>query len=373
MSATTPDNETDTFRQLQDQYEDFYVPQFTVTVGDTAFSETDGVVSDVSADLSLDKASKFSFTLNYPYDHEHGQFEGLDWELFSPDQSVSIQMGYGGTEKPILHEGRITAVRPSFPSGSAPTVTVDGFGLLHTMSEPPDPTGGRETWTHTWNDTAPHKVVEQVVSERNYDFGSVETVEAGVEPAEIKQDESDHDLKFLLDLGTQYAYELYAWEGDLYFQPPRYDGPPDIVLKYGTSLDSFSPEVNEAGQVDRVEVRNWSAERGEEIVGVATRDGVSGTGTGTGGGQQTTETLRLPVRTTTEATARAEAVLANRLDGTVSGKGECIGLPEIRPGMRIQIEGLTDEFSSVYYVESATHRFGGSGYQTSFGVKRREL
>jgi phage protein D len=360
-----------TFRTLQDRYEDFYVPQFTVTVGGTDFSETDGVVSDVSVDLTLDKASKFSFTLNYPYNTEQGQFEGLDWDLFAPDQSVRVEMGYGDTEAPLLHEGRVTAVRPSFPSGGAPTVTVDGFGLLHTMTEPPEPEGDRESWTHTWTKTAPHEVVERVVAERGYDFGSVETVDGGVEPAEIKQADSDHDLAFLLKLGDAYAYELYAWDGDLYFRPPRYDGPAELTLEYGSSLDSFSPEVNEAGQVDRVEVRNWSAERGEEIVGTATRDAIGGASAGSG--EPTTETLRLPVRTTAEATARAEAVLANRLDGTVSGKGECIGLPEIRPGIRIRLDGLTDQFSTVYYVESATHRFGDSGYRTSFSVKRREL
>ena len=373
MSGASSDAGTATFGQLQESYDDFFVPQFTVTVGGTEFAATDGIITDLSVDLALDKATAFSFTLNYPYDAENGRFEHLDWERFSPDQSVSIKMGYGGTKKPLLHEGRITAVSPSFPSGSTPTVGVEGYGLLHTMSEPPEPPPDRDSWTHTWTETAPHEVVKEIVREREYDFRAVKTDEAGVEPAQIKQDESKHDLAFLLELGETYAYELYAWEGDLYFRPPRYDGPADLLLEYGTSLDSFSPEVNEAGRVDRIEVRNWSAEKGEEIVGEATRDEVAGSESEGSSGEPTTETLRLPVRDTTEATARAEAVLANRLDGTVSGKGECIGLPEIRPGIRMKLDGLTDQFSKVYYVESATHRFGNSGYQTSFTVKRRGL
>lgn len=370
--STASDVETATFERLQETYEDFYVPRFTVTVAGEAFSAVDGVVSDVSVDLALDKATAFSFTLNYPYDAEHGRFEGLDWDVFAPGEPVDVSMGYGGTEKPLLREGRVTAVQPTFPSGGSPTVGVTGYGLLHAMTEPPEPPAGG-TWTHTWTDTAPHAVVEQVVAERGYPFGSVETVAAGVEPPEIKQDEADHDLAFLLKLGETYAYELFARDGDLHFRPPRYDGPPDLVLEYGSSLDSFAPQVNEAGQVDGIEVRAWSAERGEEIVGRATRADVEGSDASEGGGEPTVETLRLPVRTTEEATARAEAVLANRLDGTVSGNGECVGLPEIRPGIRIELARLTERFSAVYYVESATHRFGSAGYRTSFAVKRRGL
>lgn len=376
MSLTSPDAETASFEKLQETYDNFYVPQFSVTVGGRTFEEVDGVISDVSVDLALDKATAFSFTLNYPYNHERGEFEGLDWELFAPDQSVAIQMGYGSTEKPLLHRGHITSVKPSFPSGGSPTVSVNGYGLLHKLTKPPQPSAGSASWTHTWSDTPPHKVVQKVVEERGYPFDDVKTVEASVTPAQIKQDESDHDLAFLLQLGEDYAYELFSWEGVLYFRPPRYDGPPDLTLSYGSSLESFSPEINEAGQVDKVEVRNWSAERGEEIVGEATREEVEGESGGDGGGgagEPTTETLRLPVRDTEEANARAKAVLANRLDGSVSGKGECIGLPEIRPGSRIEVAGLTDRFTNVYYVDSVTHRFGGSGYQTSFSVKRRAL
>lgn len=376
MSITSPDAETVAFVDLQETYDDFFVPQFTVTVNGEEFSEVDGVISDVSVDLALDKATQFSFTLNYPYNHEAGEFKGLDWDQFAPDRSVAIDMGYGDTEKTLVHEGHITAVKPKFPSGSSPTVGIEGYGKLHRLTSLPESAPDPGSLTRTWSDTPPHEVVQSVVDDRGYEF-DVETVSEASSPPEIKQDESKNDLEFLLDLAETYAYELFSREGDLYFRPPRYDGPPDVVLHYGRSLDSFSPEVNEGGQVDRVEVRNWSAEQGEEIVGEATRDDLAGDdGQFANGGDSrstTTETLRLPVRTTTQANERAKAELANRLDGTVSGDGDCIGLPEIRPGMRIGIDGLTDRFTNVYYVESATHSFGNNGYETSFSVKRRAL
>lgn len=371
MSTTSSDSETREFAELQETYEDFYVPQFSVTVGEQEFSEADGLVSEVSVDGSLDAATAFSFTLNYPYDHKNGQFRGFEWEAFEPGQEVSISMGYGGTTPTLVEGGTIQSVKPRFPADSAPTVAVSGFGPLHAMTSVPESKSGGGDLTRTWEKTPPHEVVESVVEEREYDF-DVETVESGASPAQIKQDESAHDLAFLLRLAEEHAYELFARDGVLYFKPPRYDGPPDIVLRYGVSLDSFSPEVNDSGQVDTVEVRNWDPEKGDEIVGSADRSDLGVEDESSDGGS-TTETLRLPVQDEEAARSRAKSILANRLDGTVTGQGECLGLPEIRPGTRLRLERLTDRFDSVYYVESATHRFGSSGYRTSFSVKRREL
>jgi phage protein D len=370
--SAAADRETKEFADLQEDYEYFYVPQFSVQVGSREFSEADGLLSDLSVDMALDAATTFSFTLNYPYDREHGRFRDFEWEDFEPGREVRVDMGYGGTTRTLLARGRIQSVQPRFPSDGAPTVSVSGFGPLHAMTSVPEPGGGRESWTRTWEDTPPHEVVQTVVDERGYEFDAVTTVESGANPAQIKQAESTHDLGFLLRLAEEYAYELFARDGELFFRPPRYNGPPDVVLRYGVSLDSFSPEINDSGQVDEVEVRSWDAERGEEVVGSADRSDLDVDEEGDGG-ETATETVRLPVADEEAASERAKAILANRLDGSVTGQGECVGLPEIRPGTRLRLDRLTDRFSAVYYVRSATHRFGSSGYRTSFSVKRRVL
>ena len=366
MTASSPENGTATFEDLQEPYDAFFVPRFTVVVGGERFTESQGIVSNLSVDASVDAASSFSFTLNYQWNAEYARFEGLDWERFSPDTDVTIRMGYGDADQVELCRGRITSVSPSFPAGSTPTVDVAGYGLLHELTDPPSPGEGRDSWTRTWTDAAPHEVVEKVVAERGYDFEAVHAEPIDVTPPEIKQEDSQHDLEFLLDLAKTYAHELFVREGELYFRPARYDGPPDLELRYGESLESFSPRIDSTGEVDRVEVRNWDPERGSEIVGTATRAAFDGD-------DPTTVTVRLSVRDVKEATARAEAVLANHLDGTVEGSGETVGIPRLRPGTRLRIRGLTDRFTATYYVESVTHQFSASGYRTSFDAKRREL
>lgn len=369
MTTSLQDGETTTFEDLQEPYDAFFVPRFTVEVGPETFTEAQGLVSSLSVDTALDKATSFSFTLNYPWNAEHAEFEGLDREVVSPDTDVTIRMGYGDAEQVELCRGYLTSVSTSFPAGDSPTIDVSGYGLLHAPSDPPDPGPGQDSWTRTWEDAQPHEVVEDLLAERGYDFEDEHVDEIDVTPDQIKQEDSQNDLQFLLDLAETYACELFVREGELYFRRARYDGKPDLELVYGESLESFSPEVDASDQLDEVEVRNWDAERGTEISGTATREGFDGSD----GGEPSTETLRLAVSDAKEAEARAEAVLENRLDGTVSGDGECVGIPALRPGLRLQVGGLTDRFTGTYYVSSSTHRFSSSGYRTSFAAKRREL
>ena len=53
----------------------------------------------------------------------------------------------------------------------------------------------------------------------------------------------------------------------------------------------------------------------------------------------------------------------------MGGRGECIGIPEIRPNANVTLKGLGDVFSTTFYVQQATHTVDGSGYRTTFEVK----
>ena len=69
------------------------------------------------------------------------------------------------------------------------------------------------------------------------------------------------------------------------------------------------------------------------------------------------------------ADAMAKAILNKMSEGFVKGTGECIGLPLVKPGTTIQLEGIGKKFSKTYYIEKTTHSIGTSGYKTTFTVK----
>jgi len=79
--------------------------------------------------------------------------------------------------------------------------------------------------------------------------------------------------------------------------------------------------------------------------------------------------LRQPVFTQAEANQRARAVLNECAKKFVTGEGEAIGLPEIRPDRNVKLSKLGELFSRTYYVEQATHKIDANGYRTRFNVK----
>jgi hypothetical protein len=62
--------------------------------------------------------------------------------------------------------------------------------------------------------------------------------------------------------------------------------------------------------------------------------------------------------------------LREKLNNRLTGSGTSIGDPRIRAGAVIRLEGLGPDFSNDYRVTSATHTIDGSGYRTSFEVRK---
>jgi len=344
---------------LQREYGDFHTPRFRVTVDGQPFTDADGVIADLSVDTTLEGADTFAFTLAYPYDPERegGTFLGLNWDLFAPDRPVEIAIGYEApADLTTVLVGKIAAVATEFPSSGMPTVKVSGFDLLHDLT---DGTGD-DAWTKT-TDSA---VVEDVAGKDAYGFTEVVAEATGTErPRVVQNERSDYDL--LKELADRNGFELFARGRTLYFRSPDYRSDPRVTLAYGRSLGSFSPEVNSAGQVDRVEVRYWNEKRKEEIVGAVSVEGDGGAGAG---GEGKTRVLRARVESEAEAREVAAAALERITEGLVTGSGETVGIPALRIGETIRLEGLGSRFTKVYYTTKVTHRVGGSGYGTSVGV-----
>jgi phage protein D len=79
------------------------------------------------------------------------------------------------------------------------------------------------------------------------------------------------------------------------------------------------------------------------------------------------------VFTQAEAEKRANAALNERAKQFLTGEGESIGLPDVRPDRNVMLDNLGAPFSKTYYVQQATHKIDGNGYRTRFKVKETGL
>jgi phage protein D len=83
--------------------------------------------------------------------------------------------------------------------------------------------------------------------------------------------------------------------------------------------------------------------------------------------------LRQPVFTQAEADKRAKAALNEKAKQFLTGEGEAIGLPELRPDRNVELANLGVPFSKTYYIQQATHKIDAGGYRTRFKVKETGL
>jgi phage protein D len=129
-------------------------------------------------------------------------------------------------------------------------------------------------------------------------------------------------------------------------------------------------------------VNGWDVVKKEPITFTATREQLATRGVGERGGQdainksieQKAEIIATkPVESAAEARQLATQILEGIAKEMVKGTGSVAGLPDIRAGTVLEIDGLGTRFSGRYFVISTTHTIGDSGYTTQFECRREEL
>jgi phage protein D len=327
--------------------------------------------------MVLGTASRFSFTIPNCYSHELHLFRsGRGVELLGLlgfGAEVEVRLGYGDAKStPLALSGVITEITTSFPDGAAPELAVSGYdhGFAMTLGK------SSRTWSKASDSDAAHEIA------------SFNNIKARIEPtlekhAQIEQNQ-ESDWEFLKKLAERNHYELYVDENKtLNFCKPDDKATAVVRLDYGQGLLSFKPEANLAAQVSQVEVYGWDPKAKKAIIGKASAGEESGL-SGKSAGQRLnafvrdpskrpTLRLRQPVFTQAEANQRAKAALNERAKQFLTGEGETIGLPELRPNRKVELGKLGTLFSKTYFIQQATHKIDTSGYRTRFKVKETGL
>ncbi len=361
-----------------ERYAGFYAPAYAIRLGRQDLTRDLLVpVSQVEVELVLGAASRFSFTIPSCYSHELHAFQsgrGVDLlSLLGFGAEVEVRLGYGDAKStPLALSGVISEITTNFPDGAAPELAVSGYdhGFALTLGK------SSRTWSKTSDSDAAHEIA------------SFNNLKAQIEVtrekhAQIEQNQ-ESDWEFLKKLAERNHFELFVDENKtLHFCPPDDKATAVVRLDYGQGLLSFKPEANLAAQVSRVEVYGWDPKTKKAIIGKAgagEESGLSGKSAGQrldafvrDPSKRPTLRLRQPVFTQAEANQRAKAALNERAKQFLTGEGETIGLPELRPNRNVELGKLGSLFSKTYFIQQATHKIDTSGYRTRFKVKETGL
>jgi len=353
---------------------DFYIPSFEVTLGNRR--QSGAILRDVvqvTYKDSLDQIDSFELTVNN-WDAEERKFKYHDRSLFDPGQSLEVAFGYlgaaGGGMRTMIR-GEITEMRPAFPAGGLPTLTVCGQNVLRRFkSEQKSERYERLTYT---------QIVAKVCARLRVTPVAVPALPNEIQHESISQ-ENEFDAMFLLRLARLAGYELLVTElkgeAALVFGPPNPGARPTYKLHYGRTLTEFQPTLSFAHQVEEVVVRGWDPVKGEEIdvtVGGGALKGKIKEGAQNPAKGRKEVIGHQPVRDIQAARDLAKATLARIQNEAVKATGSVVGLPDLRTGCQIHVAGVGLRFNGRYFITGTTHTIGMSGYTTQFECRLEEL
>lgn len=363
--------------------QNFYAPNFEIKLrGQNIDREVIRDVTEVSYRDSLDKLDSFEFTL-----HDWNPVERLpkysspndtDVPNFDPGAQVELYMGYYGAEEPrLMMTGQVVSLSPSFPGGGPPLLRVRALSLLYTLQT--------AQVVRLYEEETDSSIARQIADELGVTIEIPDGQESDEESHEYIMIRNQPPIIFLMERAKRLGYDIYVKINEDSAEPVLFFGrtptsQTTYELSWGKSLVQFTPTLKVKDQVGKVVVRGWNpAAQGNDrvITGEATwqdldqelpdQQLLSSIDSALSETQQVE--LDHPISSQEEAEREALGILQERVKDLITGSGSTVGLPDLRAGRTVIINGLGTRYSGRYVITETTHKMGGSGYTTDFSAR----
>lgn len=268
---------------------------------------------------------------------------------FKTGDEVAISMGFDSFEKLIT--GEIAVLEPQLQDRIS--LELRGYDRLRKLYSLPK----ESSENGSFKDMKDSDIISKIAQDAGL---SVEAEDTKTVHPHIMRNNLSY-FKFIEERAKLIGNEFLADDKKIIFRKSRQDGSPEITLTYGIELAGFSVQCREAP--GGVEVRSWDSKNKKEIVSTAKNQSAGASGASV---CITNETVVDPEHAEQIAKAKLDAMMKNLF----SGDGRCCGNPRLGIGRNINIEGIGDIYSGVYYVTEAVHSVDDSGYMTSFKAQR---
>ncbi len=364
------------YSKLEENYQGFSTPQFTVKVGGAEIKTDEFPILDLSVTMSagFDMGS-CDFTVAVVFDLENGKFAQDVYDKFKPGKVVDVSMGY---KKPLtgLFKGYINAISFDFNGQSGPVVTVqclDAKGALV----------NNKAWKN-YGKLDIKDIVAKILNEKCSNFATISGVESDFDKDEQgAYDESPEikdivdDYNYVISFAKKTNNSFCVIYDTLYFcENLAEKAKTQLELTWGKNLLSFSTEINLSGQIGSVEVFGMDPVTHETFSAKADTvpgAGESGADIASVAKNKTIVVIDHSVTNQSQATELAQHTLEAYASQLVKCKGATIGLPEIMAGDKIEIKGMGSGVDGVYYLTHVTHKINGQGYITTFDASSSKV
>ncbi|MDB5054004.1 MAG: hypothetical protein JWM44_2054 [Bacilli bacterium] len=366
MGDVTLTEDTFTFDALEKKYRDFMAPTVEVIIeGTKIIRETSAAITDVTIESSIEsKADTFSFVVINAYDLIKREFLWVD-QYFALGKEIEIQMGYTDKLETVFN-GLITSLSFSCDD-DIPSIIVKGMDKSFLMMT--------SNKSNSWD----NKKYSDIAQEIGGKYGLKPVVDdTANQIIKITKTEEQTDFQFLADMAKKSNYDFFVLGKSMYFRKPLTSMTPVVNLMYGMSLMSFSIDVNLASQVGSYTVRSLKTNKTEVIESKAASTDIKKLGSNTKTGADVLNALgsyfdRYESNKVLDSADEGKDLAKSKLNHLsmemISGSGQSIGIPEIKAGRYIILEGLGKKLSQPFYISAVSHNMNDDGYVTTFHVK----
>ncbi|MCI3920980.1 hypothetical protein MO973_12120 [Paenibacillus sp. TRM 82003] len=347
---------------LDSKYGGFTGPSAAIVVNGSDLEKLGAAIANIRVHTSASgDTDTVTFTVSDAFDMARREFKFLD--KLEIGATLEVSLGYAHKNTAVF-SGYITAVSFRFPNDAAPEIVVTGMDASFKLM--------RSQNAKTWLNKKISDVVKEVAGAHGITTSEVEDTSVTYKMIS-KGHESD--FVFLQNLATKLNFECFIVGKKLYFRKKFANKTPVTTLSYGKDLVEFILEQNLYDQVSSVEVRGWDATTKKPIVEKAEshnatgKRGKSGKALLAAIGGNYREVVYANPETAADASAMAAAIFNERALRLVSGEGECLGIPEMRAGRFISIEGMGAKLNDTFYLVRVTHDYDTNGFRTRFQIQ----
>jgi phage protein D len=288
-----------------------------------------------------------------------GADQPIDSNPFDIGATLEVKLGAADdlTTK-SLFKGQIVSLELNFGPGSV-ELLCRAFDRSHVLI--------RSRQAQTFQNMTSSDIVTKIVRAAGFD---AECDDSG-DPHDFMQQDNETDWDFIWRLAERVGFEFVVQDTKAYFRKPVADDP--VTLDWPTTLLSFRPRVTATQQVKQVTLATQDPKTKQPISVTASSAnqiahiGVDRDTVANAFSAANVHIATEPVKSSSEGTAVAQALLDKLANGYIAAEGVCNGNPDVKAGVAVQVTGLGNKYSGTYRVAAVTHVLrGGSTYETMF-------
>lgn len=314
-------------------------------------------------ELNLPAVFTIRFNTN---DFINGAWIGVDLETFNIGDEVKVSMGIDSLVD--MMTGEITAI--DFTFGNNCFMEIRGYDRLHRLRF--------GTMRRSFKDVKDSDIASTIASEVSLSPDVEET--STIHPYIFQNNQSNYE--FLLERANRIGYEMLVNDRDFIFRKSQENISSEITLVYGKDFWDFFAQIKTLTEGSEVEVRGWNVTGKEEITSTASGGSENTKMGGSESGYEISENafsassvsiIDDMIIDASDAENIAKAKYNTILKEFLTGEGVCMGNPAIRAGKTIELTGIGQKLSGIYYVVSTVHSIEEGTYTTTFRVRRTGL